>query len=136
MNLLLVENSTHLKEAVGKLPPFPDILKFQQMNQIHHELKYQGSDFSLQEEIQHFLNSAGSTSILASHDTMVDALIFLRKQVKMNSTFKPKMFVISIHPLTLGYSYVKERLTLLICIKIWYTFVVSLVIVKRAFCIS
>ncbi|XP_034246355.1 serine-protein kinase ATM isoform X2 [Thrips palmi] len=81
MKLLLLDNSTHLKEAVGKLPPFPDTDKFQEINSLHCQLKYQGSSFTLEEEIRHFLSSAGSTSILASQDTMFDALVFLRKKL-------------------------------------------------------
>lgn len=83
LKLLLIDNSAHLKEAVGKLPPFPDTPQFQEISKIHHKLKYQDKVFSLEHEIQHFLRSAGSTSILASQDTMFDALIFLRKQVKI-----------------------------------------------------
>lgn len=81
LNLLLVQNSTHVKEAIGKLPPFPDTVQFQEINNIHCQLKYQGRIFTLEEEIQHFLNSAGSTSTLASQDTMLYALTFLRKQL-------------------------------------------------------
>lgn len=55
LHFLIVEQTTVLKTAIGKLDSFPMNSEFEQLRTIQNEVKYNGISFSLLKEIEYFL---------------------------------------------------------------------------------
>ncbi|CAH0564568.1 unnamed protein product [Brassicogethes aeneus] len=57
VNFLVVENLTHLSDAISKLDTFPRTEEFEKLNTIIKNLKYNNKNVTLQKEIDFFLNA-------------------------------------------------------------------------------
>ncbi|XP_070568138.1 serine-protein kinase ATM-like [Ptychodera flava] len=77
INFLLVEHGTQLSKAIEQLDPLPGSDVFTEARRIQEEVKYDGKEFSLLEEINHFL-SVGETCDTANR---LEGLRYLRKDL-------------------------------------------------------
>lgn len=78
LNFLIVENSSLLYSAIGKLDPFPNTSQFEAIQEIYNKIKYGNDKFTLRQEITHFLE-AGK---LFSASCRLEGLIFLKNQLR------------------------------------------------------
>ena len=81
LHLLLVGNSADLAGSIAQLPPFPKGIIFDEMREIHVQVKYKGRRFSLEEEINHFLCSIDVSLGKVDLKCPLEGLQFLRSQV-------------------------------------------------------
>uniref|UniRef100_A0A6J0UF85 non-specific serine/threonine protein kinase n=1 Tax=Pogona vitticeps TaxID=103695 RepID=A0A6J0UF85_9SAUR len=81
LRYLVIENkdNENLYEAVKYLDPFPDHPAFQELRAAQQKIKYSKGEFSLLEEINHFLSINNSDSLPL---TRVEGLNDLRKQLE------------------------------------------------------
>ncbi|KAF4528155.1 hypothetical protein B566_EDAN016919, partial [Ephemera danica] len=83
LEFIVVENRDVLKKVIEKLDPFPNGEKFQQLQTVFHEVKYGMQEYSLEDEIEHFLNAGTS-----GQEDRTEGLVHLRGQL---STRKPEL---------------------------------------------
>lgn len=72
LEILTIKHATHLKKEIGNLDNFPSDTIFSQLRENHLSIKYDSREFSLNEEIEHFL-AVGKRSI--------EALVCLRENL-------------------------------------------------------
>nr|XP_031830614.1 uncharacterized protein LOC116426162 isoform X4 [Nomia melanderi] len=78
LNFLLIEQKDIPSDAIQKLNSFPNVPVFQEIRNTHNALKYKADKtYSLEEEIQHFLNSLTDKNINYS----VEDVLHLRQQL-------------------------------------------------------
>ncbi|XP_078038484.1 serine/threonine-protein kinase tefu [Augochlora pura] len=78
LNFLLIEQKDMLSDAIEKLNSFPNIPIFHEIRNVHNALKYKtGKIYTLQEEVQHFLNSLVDKNINYS----LENILHLRQQL-------------------------------------------------------
>ncbi|CAM9316090.1 unnamed protein product, partial [Lampetra planeri] len=63
LQFLVIENQQKLREAICRLEPFPDLPEFRELRSVQHMLKYNGSTFTLRQEISHFLSVTSCDSL-------------------------------------------------------------------------
>lgn len=79
LNLLIVIHQNHLKDEIAKLDNFPADKIFNDLRVVHHTLKYNGKEFTLIEEVEHFLSM---------DKRKIEGLISLRENVRKICLFK------------------------------------------------
>ncbi|XP_076381605.1 serine/threonine-protein kinase tefu isoform X2 [Megalopta genalis] len=78
LNFLLIEQKDMLNDAIEKLNSFPNVPIFHEIRNVHNALKYKtGKIYTLQEEVQHFLNSSIDKNINYS----LEDILHLRQQL-------------------------------------------------------
>ncbi|KAM4566592.1 serine-protein kinase ATM isoform 3-T3 [Odontesthes bonariensis] len=81
LQFLVIENQQKLKGAISRLEPFPDIPEFRGLRSVQHKLKYITGNFTLRQEIAHFLSVASCDSLPL---TRLEGLKELTRQLHHN----------------------------------------------------
>lgn len=55
LRFLIVDNTDVLKIAIGQLDSFPKLIEFEELSRIQSNVKYNGKEFTLLDEIEYFL---------------------------------------------------------------------------------
>lgn len=63
LNYLIVDNAYVLLRAVKLLDPFPDDQRFENLANVHYQMKYGNETLTLEQEIRQFLNTGKETGI-------------------------------------------------------------------------
>ncbi|XP_076280978.1 serine/threonine-protein kinase tefu isoform X2 [Lasioglossum baleicum] len=78
LKFLLIEQKDKLSDAIEKLNSFPNVPIFHEIRNVHNALKYKSEKtYTLEEEIQHFLNSLIDKNINYS----IEDILHLRQQL-------------------------------------------------------
>ncbi|XP_076661502.1 serine/threonine-protein kinase tefu isoform X2 [Halictus rubicundus] len=78
LNFLLIEQKDILSDAIEKLNSFPNVPIFHEIRNVHNALKYKSEKtYTLEEEVQHFLNSLIDKNINYS----IEDILHLRQQL-------------------------------------------------------
>ncbi|KAJ7995488.1 hypothetical protein DPEC_G00245090 [Dallia pectoralis] len=81
LKFLVVESQGKLKNAIQQLEPFPDQSEFKVLRAVQHKLKYSTGEFTLRQEIAHFLAVRSCDSLPL---TRLEGLKDLRRQLQNN----------------------------------------------------
>lgn len=73
LNLLIIDQQEVLRDEIAKLDNFPVHEMFNELKNVHHTVKYKGKQFSLVEEVEHFLSM---------DKRKIEGLISLRENVR------------------------------------------------------
>lgn len=77
LRFLIVEQQDKLKEAITSLDNFPPNPIFNELRDVHSSIKYNGREFSVIEEIEHFLKV---------DKRKIEGLLTLKEHVSQNRT--------------------------------------------------
>uniref|UniRef100_A0A6Q2X681 non-specific serine/threonine protein kinase n=1 Tax=Esox lucius TaxID=8010 RepID=A0A6Q2X681_ESOLU len=81
LKFLVIESQDKLKSAIQQLEPFPDRPEFRELRAVQHKLKYSKGEYTLRQEIAHFLSVALCDSLPL---TRLEGLKELRRQLHNN----------------------------------------------------
>ncbi|XP_067102314.1 serine-protein kinase ATM isoform X1 [Osmerus mordax] len=81
LNFLVVDSQDKLKSAIQRLEPFPDRPEFRELRRGQRTLKYSTGNFTLRQEIVHFLSVASCDSLPL---TRLEGLKDLSRQLRTN----------------------------------------------------
>ncbi|XP_041851361.1 serine-protein kinase ATM isoform X1 [Melanotaenia boesemani] len=81
LQFLTIENQQKLKGAISRLEPFPDIPEFRELRSVQQKLKYNRGNFTLRQEITHFLSVSSCDSLPL---TRLEGLKELTRQLHHN----------------------------------------------------
>ncbi|XP_072317352.1 LOW QUALITY PROTEIN: serine-protein kinase ATM [Eucyclogobius newberryi] len=81
LRLLVIDNVQKLKGAICKLDPFPDLPEFRELRTVQQKLKYNTGNFSLRQEIAHFLSVTPCESLPL---TRLEGVKELTRQLHVN----------------------------------------------------
>uniref|UniRef100_A0A7N8YQ22 non-specific serine/threonine protein kinase n=1 Tax=Mastacembelus armatus TaxID=205130 RepID=A0A7N8YQ22_9TELE len=63
LQFLVIENQQKLKGAISRLEPFPNLPEFKELRSVQQRLKYNTGNFTLRQEITHFLSVTSCDSL-------------------------------------------------------------------------
>lgn len=118
LNLIIVEHVDDLVGAIRTLDPFPKDDNFVQMQEVYTKVKYDNKVFSLENEIEHFLDTS---NLMGSSGYRTEGLKYLKNQLSVKKMELKEMYS-KLHDLR-GFSEDCEKSILhrLICVLVKLT---------------
>lgn len=78
LRFLIVDQTSAMKEVIGRLDSFPSQAEFNELRQIQSDVKYNGQQFSLLQEIEYFLSV---------DERNLEGLLSLKEHVRILTNF-------------------------------------------------